>query len=229
MMRDKENRSGQPLLVIFDCDGVLVDSELATNAVISINLARYGLSLSAMQCKERFMGGQMIDVMQAAIKMGAALPEGWINEIYSEVHARLEAGVPVIDGIVDILDQLDRAAIPYCVASNGSEKKMSITLGNAGLWTRFGDRIFSAHTIGHAKPDPGLFLHAANHFAIAPKDCVVIEDSATGAKAARRARMRCYGYATDSHSEELAAEGALLFHEMRALSGHLMLHSTNSR
>jgi len=182
-----------PELVIFDCDGVLVNSEDIANEVMANNLARYGLSLTLEQCMDLFVGGTMMMVKAKAQNLGAQLPQGWINEVYDETYARLRQGVPVIKGIPEILDALDAASIAYCVASNGSEEKMAITLGQNGLLARFEKFMFSAHSLGTAKPDPQMFLHAARSFNITPAACIVIEDSTSGAKAARRANIAYSG------------------------------------
>ncbi|MGI9424503.1 MAG: HAD family hydrolase, partial [Hyphomicrobiaceae bacterium] len=108
-----------PKLVIFDCDGVLVDTEPPTNAVIATNLARYGLELTVTQCVELFMGGTMASVAEKVREMGYPLPRDWTDEIYQELFARLAEGVSVIPGVLDVLDGLDADAVPYCVGSNG--------------------------------------------------------------------------------------------------------------
>ncbi len=204
----------RPQLVIFDCDGVLVDSEVASNQVIADSLARYGLSLSLADCMKHFVGGTMAGVGDKARKMGATLPDGWIDEIHEQIHARLQQGVPAVKGIPELLGTLDTAGIPTCVASNGSEAKMRITLGQNGIWNRFQDRVFSAHRLGVAKPDPDLFLAAAAHFDQRPQNCVVIEDSVSGATAAARAGMRCLGYAPGHDGARMAELGAQVFGDM---------------
>jgi beta-phosphoglucomutase-like phosphatase (HAD superfamily) len=209
----------RPELVIFDCDGVLVDSETVSNVVLAENLTRHGLPMTPDRCMDLFVGGTMAAVGDTARKMGADLPADWIDEIYAEIYAALRAGVDVIAGIPDLLDRLDVAGIPYAVGSNGSAEKMEITLGQTGLKPRFGNAIFSAHTLGVAKPDPGLYLAAAAHHGIAPARAVVVEDSATGATAAVRAGMRCLGYAPHDDGERLRAAGAEIFDSMFAVPG----------
>ncbi|WIY27111.1 HAD family hydrolase [Parasedimentitalea psychrophila] len=204
-----------PKLVIFDCDGVLVDSEVISNQVLVENLAQYGLHLDLADCMDLFVGGTMAGVKGKAQKLGADLPLNWVDEVYQETYARLKDGVPLVSGIPELLALLDRENIPCCVASNGCEDKMRITLGQSDLWQRFHpNAMFSAHTLGVAKPEPGLFLAAASHFDVQARQCLVIEDSATGAKAAMRAGMRCLGYAPEGIGAKLAEQGAEVFGAM---------------
>lgn len=208
----------RPDLVIFDCDGVLVDSETVSNEVLVDNLAGYGLVLSLEQAMSMFVGGTMRGVGEKARQMGAELPKDWVDEIYSQTYVRLELGVDVIKGIPELLDDLDAAGIKFCVASNGSDDKMKITLGQNGLWDRFNGKRFSAHSVGISKPDPGLFLLAAEKAGVSPDACVVIEDSLSGVMAAKRAGMRCFGYAPHGSGDALAEHGAQIFDDMGALA-----------
>lgn len=205
----------RPGLIIFDCDGVLVDSESLMNRLLSENLAQWGLSLSPADCLAEFKGGSMLDVAGFAANRGVTLPDGWAGNFYNDVYASFrEEGVAVVDGIPDLLTALDAAKIPCCVASNGSEEKMSITLGQNGLWERFRTACFSAHTYGPRKPDPTIFLAAAKAFGVAIDNVLVIEDSVSGAKAAKAAGMACLGYAEDGDGADLAAEGATIIHDI---------------
>ncbi|KIC37807.1 HAD family hydrolase [Leisingera sp. ANG-M7] len=204
-----------PKLVIFDCEGVLVDSEPASNQALADNLSRHGLPLTVEQSMAHFVGGTMTGVMQTARSLGANLPDNWIEEIYDETYALLRQGVPLVQGIPDLLARLDAQGIPVCVASNGSEEKMRTTLGQNGLWERFHPQaMFSAHSLGVAKPEPGLFLAAASHFGVQARDCLVIEDSGSGVTAAVRAGMRCLGFAPQGGGKKLAALGAEVFTNM---------------
>ncbi|WP_120634709.1 HAD family phosphatase [Ruegeria sp. EL01] len=199
-------------LVIFDCDGVLVDSEVLSNQVIVDNLAGYGVHLSLNECMSLFVGGTMTGVRDKARALGADLPDAWTDQIYAETYEVLRAGTPLIEGIPELLAQLDAQGIPYCVASNGRPEKMQITLGQNGLWDRFSKVMFSAYALGIGKPDPTMFLTAARHFDA--KSPVVIEDSANGVTAAIRAEMRCLGYAAHDDGARLAALGAEVFSDM---------------
>ena len=215
-----------PDLVIFDCDGVLVDSETVSNEVLAENLTRHGLPMTMDRCMDLFVGGTIRGVGDKAREMGAELPADWIDEIYDQIYTALRAGVDVIAGIPELLDLLETKGVAVAVGSNGSDAKMQITLGQTGLLPRFGDAVFSAHTLGVAKPDPGLYLAAAAHFGIPPSHVVVIEDSATGATAAARAGMRCLGYAPHDDGARLAAAGAEIFDNMFAVPGLIGLAVT---
>lgn len=208
----------RPAAVLFDCDGVLVDSEPLTDAVIAGNLARHGLLLPVDAITSMFIGGTMAAVGDAARAMGATLPENWLKEVYDEIFARLSEGTELIPGIPALLDALDAAAIPYAVGSNGPHRKMEITLGqHADVYARLTGRIFSRHDVAAPKPAPDLYLHAARALGAAPATCVVIEDSPTGARAARAAGMACFGYAPVGDGSRLAAEGARPFRHMSEL------------
>jgi beta-phosphoglucomutase-like phosphatase (HAD superfamily) len=199
----------QPKLVIFDCDGVLVDSEPPTLALLRDDLELYGLTLTMAQVDDDYMGVAMADIAKKARANGAALPDDWVAEIYVKMFEQLKKGVPLIAGIERALDALDVAGIPYAVGSNGPIAKMDITLGaHPALFDRLKGRIFSAHDCKAGKPDPELFLKAAAFMEIEPKDCVVVDDSVAGATAGLRAGMRTLGFDPHSDGAHLIAIGA---------------------
>lgn len=207
----------RPALVIFDCDGVLVDSEPITNRLLAEDLTRHGLPIDTKTCIELFVGGTMHGVFAEARRRGADLPEDWIARIYEKMHAALAEDITAIPGVSTVLDRLGASGVSYCVASNGPMSKMHVTLGRTGLWPRVEGRVFSAHEVGVAKPDPGLFLHAADACGASPETCVVIEDSASGARAAAAAGMRCCGFTRDTPADVLTAHGAQPFDDMIVL------------
>ncbi len=204
-------------LIIFDCDGVLVDSEPITNAFLIKDLESYGLRITPADCDDLFVGGTIAGAAKVARSMGADLPDDWVDEYYRRVFAHLKLGVPLVAGILDILDRISARNIAYCVVSNGPEEKMQITLGQNGLWQRFQGAMFSAHTYGTAKPDPELFYIAARHFNVDAKDCIAVDDSPSGCTGAANAGMRCIGFAERSDPEKLAATGALVIRSMSEL------------
>jgi HAD superfamily hydrolase (TIGR01509 family) len=199
----------QPKLVIFDCDGVLVDSEPPTVAMLRDDLELHGLTLTVAQVDAEYVGIAMADIAQKARANGALLPDDWGDAIYVKMYEQLRRGVPLIAGIERALDTLDAAGIPYAVGSNGPMAKMDITLGAyPALFSRLKGRIFSAHDCKAGKPDPELFLKAAAFMGIEPKDCAVIDDSVAGATAGLRAGMRTLGFDPHGDGAHLIAIGA---------------------
>lgn len=206
-----------PKAVIFDCDGVIVDSEPPLFAELQKDLAGRGLNLSQHELHERFVGGSVPGIGVAARKMGADIPDDWATVFYERVYQVLAEHAPLVPGILDVLNALDARGIPYAIGSNGAPRKMQITLGqHPGLSARF-KGLLSGQAIGAPKPAPDLYLAAAKLLNTPPDDCVVIEDSGTGARAAKAAGIRCYGYAPEGDGARLLAENAILFRDMRDL------------
>ena len=213
----------RPKAVIFDCDGVVVDSEPIAFDLLAEDLAARGFIMDRARMEVDLLGGTMSGVYRRAVELGADLPGDWVDLFYDKLYARLARGTPLVPGILTVLDMLDAAGIPYAIGSNGSPHKMEVTLGqHAGLLQRFAGRAFSGQVIGKPKPAPDLYLFAAERLHAAPADCIVVEDSATGAMAARAAGMRCFGYAPHG-SPMLTAAGAQLFTKMADLPGLLGL------
>lgn len=207
-----------PKAVLFDCDGVVVDSEEMTFDLLVEEFAAHDLPLDREVIARDYIGGTMADVARRARASGATLPPDWVETFYRRLYAHLAAGTPLVPGIMDLLDALDAAAIPYAIGSNGSDEKMRVTLGqHPGLIKRFRGHVYSGQALGAPKPAPDLYLHAAHHLGVSPKDCIVVEDSPTGARAARAAGMRCFGYAAQTPPERLANEGAIPFRDMAEL------------
>lgn len=212
----------RPKLVIFDCDGVIVDSETITNTLLRDDLAARGLDLRLDEIMRLFVGGTMRSVAEKTTQMGADIPGDWVDGFYARMYAALAEGTPLIDGVEAVMQRLDQAGIPYVVGSNGSLEKMGITLGqHPSVQARIAGKLYSAHAHGTAKPDPDLFLIAARDHSIPPDECAVIDDSPPGCIAARRAGMRCLGFAEHYDGARLAAEGAQVFHRMADLPGLL--------
>lgn len=210
--------------VILDCDGVLVDSEPAAFDLLAADLARHGLTLTHDRLERDFLGGTMYDVFARARAQGAALPDGWVADFYERLYARLAEGTDLIPGVTDVLDALDAAGIPYAVGSNGSDRKMQVTLSqHPDVLARLHGRLFSGQTLGAPKPAPDLYLHAAAALGAAPDRCAVVDDSATGCRAARAANMTCFGFAARGDGAALAAVGATVFHRMADLPALLGL------
>ena len=185
-----------PKLVIFDCDGVLVDSEPVTDRAMALNLARYGLTLSESEVHKLFVGGTIKGAGEEATRMGANLPENWVDEMYGETFAALRQGVDVLPGVYGLLDKITAQGIKIAIASNGPVAKMEITLPPVDLWDRFAGRIYSGHDHG-AKPAPDMILKIMADAGVRPADTVMIDDSMPGCLSAINAGARCLGFVAD--------------------------------
>lgn len=201
--------TGRPGAVIFDCDGVLVDSERLMNRVFSAMLREIGLPYSAEETTRRFMGRSMTSCMQLIeTELGRAAPANFLTLLDRRANAVFERELLAVDGVETVLDALDAAQIPYAVASSGSHEKMATTLGITGLFPRLDGRITSATEVAAGKPAPDVFLLAAARLGVPRTDCVVIEDSLLGIEAALAARMRVIGYAAMVSADAMHDAGA---------------------
>lgn len=205
-----------PELVIFDCDGVLVDSEhIAVRVEVSM-LAELGWPLTADEIVERFVGrshAHMVAAIEA--ELGRRLADDWENPFQQRYRDAFAAELAPVEGVVEALDAL---SVPTCVASSGSHDKIRYSLGLTGLYDRFAGRIFSIDDVRAGKPAPDLFLHAAQRLGVEPAACAVVEDSRYGVEAARAAGMRAYGYAGGlTPAEWLAGPATVVFDDMRRL------------
>lgn len=209
----------RPDLVIFDCDGVLVDTERIAVRVDAEVLAQLGWPLTDEEIIQRFLGRtqrHMYDEIEAHFE--GRLPDGWEVDFERRYLAALDVELKPVEGVVDVLDVLDVHDVATCVASSGSHEKMRHTLGHTGLYDRFDGRIFSATEVAHGKPEPDLFLHAAERMGVEPSRCVVVEDSHYGVQAARTAGMRSLGYAGGiTPADWLVGPDTVVFDDMRDL------------
>src|SRR5512139_1203442 len=202
-------------LVIFDCDGVLVDSEPIANRELAAALSEAGLPTTPEESMRRYMGMSW-PAAHALFEqqLGRALPAEFEREFWARLDAALRTELVAVPGIHAALDAIPT---PTCVASSGRIDKMRVTLGLTGLYERFEGRIFSAADVPRAKPFPDLFLHAAAQMRAAPARCAVVEDSPRGVQAGVAAGMRVFGYAARTDARELAAAGAHVFTDMAEL------------
>ncbi len=214
----------RPELIVFDCDGVLVDSEPIANRVMAAAIAALGWPLSTADCTARFKGHHF-DTVIAAVedRLGRPVPEAWRRDLRAATAAAFERELRAVAGVVAALDAVAASGLATCVASQGPLEKMAVSLGVTGLWARFEGRIFSAYQVARGKPHPDLFLFAAAAMGVAPRDCVVIEDSPLGITAAKAAGMDVLGFAPEDDGADLAAAGARLFRDMAELPGLLGL------
>jgi HAD superfamily hydrolase (TIGR01509 family) len=220
--------SDGPDLVIFDCDGVLVDSERLTTEVEARVLTSLGWPMNRAEVVERWMGrtseAQLADVRD---RLGAEAAQLFDAVTTAELHTAFETRLQAVTGVPALLDHLDDHGIATCVASSGTHARMGVTLRVTGLRDRFEGRIHSGTEVEHGKPAPDLFLHAADLMGVPPSRCVVVEDSVYGVRAGVAAGMQVYGFAGGLTSARALAEaGAAVFDEMRDLIG-LLPHSSS--
>ncbi|MFJ5221576.1 HAD family hydrolase [Streptomyces sp. NPDC088400] len=206
--------------MIFDCDGVLVDSERIAVRVDAQVFASLGCHFTEEEIIATFVGssGEMFD---AAVeqRLGRPLEPGWYQAYAHLYQDAFDAELTAIDGIAEVLEIL---GLPFCLASNGGHDGIRRNLRTTGLYDHFEGRIFSAADVAHGKPAPDLFLHAARTLGVDPARCAVVEDSPYGVEAARAAGMRAFGYAgglTEAH--RLRGPGTVVFDDMRELPGLL--------
>lgn len=194
-------------LIIFDCDGVLVDSEPLAAEVLAAHLATAGVGLTIGECRERFQGRSLASVATLVERdFGVTLDDDFFERLQRETYARFHQALKPVRGMRELLGTL-RA--PWCVASSGGHDKMAVTLAITGLDKLAGDRVFSAVDVARAKPAPDLFLLAARAMGVAPRRSLVVEDSVVGIEAARAASMRAIGFtgAGGARARDLAATG----------------------
>lgn len=207
--------------VLFDCDGVLVDSEAVGVDHMRRELATLGIDKSHDEVVDLFVGKTLPGVGRTLRDAGYPIPEDWHRGVYDRLYARLAEGTPLIAGVEAVLDALDASGVRYAVGSNGETRKMETTLTqHPGVWARVKDHLFSAQTLGKPKPDPAVYLAAATALGLDPGACVVVDDSPSGCKAGVAGGFRTLGFATGFHGEgHLRAVGAEVFTEMAALPG----------
>ena len=209
-------------LIIFDCDGVIVDSEVIGNRVFRQFLVELGVRVSEHEVYEQFLGRALADSLVIIEDLlGRPVPPDTLERYREMRDETLRNEVRAVEGVANIIRMLD---VPYCVASSGDHSKMRATLGATGLLSLFDGRIFSAVDVARAKPAPDIFLHAAEKMQTDPARTTVIEDSVNGIAAARAAGMTVYGYVDLTPAARLIEAGAhRTFEHMRELEDLLEL------
>jgi HAD superfamily hydrolase (TIGR01509 family) len=206
-------------LVIFDCDGVLVDSEVISNEVLARMLTREGLPTTLIEARHNYQGLLLADIRRRAeAELGRSLPAGWLAEYEHERAEAFRHGLEPVAGAAEAVRRVKAAGLKVCVASQGALSKTRMTLGLTGLRDLFPSHaLFSAHDVARPKPDPKLFQHAATTMNTKPSACVVIEDTPSGVMAAIAAGMRAIGYAADSDERALRDAGAEIISSLDGL------------
>jgi HAD superfamily hydrolase (TIGR01509 family) len=196
-----------PSLVIFDCDGVLVDSEAVHQTTLTAFLHELGMPRLIEGYAASFRGMTMAEMLgQIAKDWGRPLDDTFEEELLKRDIEAFKKSLTVVPGVIDCLDDLEARGIPYCVASNGEVHKIERSLTITGLLPRFDGNIFSAEMVARGKPAPDLFLHAAETMGFPPARCLVIEDSVHGIRAAVAAGMQAIGFVGASHNKDGDAE-----------------------
>ncbi len=206
-------------LVIFDCDGVLVDSEVISNRVLAAMLTEQGLPTTLPQARREYQGLLLADVQaRAEAKLGRALPLDWLTR-YEDTRAEaFRRELAPVAGAAETVEHLRTEGLGVCVASQGKLEKTRLSLALTGLDHLFPERArFSAHSVANGKPAPDLFLHAAAAMGVEPVACAVVEDTPSGVTAAVAAGMRAIGYTADSDERALSDAGAELLRSLAEL------------
>ncbi|MDX2564017.1 HAD family hydrolase [Streptomyces sp. TX20-6-3] len=193
-------------LVIFDNDGVLVDSEPISNTLLAGYLTELGHPTTYEESVRDYMGSAMHRIHELVEeRSGQRLPAGFDETFHARVFAAFQAELEAVSGAREVLKRLAEAGVPYCVASSGSHERIRVGHRKTGLDAWFPDElVFSAEDVGRGKPAPDLFLHAASRMGVAPERCVVVEDSRLGVHAAVAAGMDVYGFTAMTPEEKLA-------------------------
>lgn len=201
-------------LVIFDCDGVLIDSERLAVRTESQILTELGWPLSEAEVVDRFVG-RSSRYMQSVIEEKLGRPVDWRNEFERRVREACERELVPVEGVIAALDEI---AIPTCIASSSSHPMLNFKLDLTGLAERFVGRVYSADDVGKGKPDPAVFLFAAASMGVEPDRCAVIEDSVTGVEAGLAAGMTVFAFSGGvTSAERLQRHGVVLFDSMHLL------------
>ena len=211
-------------LVIFDCDGVLVDSEPLSMRVLLETIAEAGAVIDIAQGYESFLGISLASVTEILrTDYGVDVGPDALDLMRERLYVLFRQELRSIPGIAETLAAMP---VPFCVASSSQLERIRLSLDVTGLRSFFGDHIFSASMVAHGKPAPDLFLHAAREMRIEPARCIVIEDSPAGVDAAKRAQMRVFAFTGGSHAQSPAhrqlleaLEPTLIFGDMAELPG----------
>ncbi|MEV7686722.1 HAD family hydrolase [Streptomyces bungoensis] len=198
-------------LVIFDNDGVLVDSEPISNRLLAAYLTELGHPTSYEESIRDYMGSAMHRIHELILeRTGQRLPDDFDDVFHARVFAAFERELQAVAGVDGVLEKLAADGVPYCVASSGSHERIRVGHRSAGLGRWFEeDRVFSSQDVGRGKPAPDLFLYAAQRMGVAPQRCLVVEDSPLGVRAAVAAGMDVYGFTAMTPAERLTGANQL--------------------
>lgn len=202
--------------IIFDCDGVLVDTEKIGNGILIGMAGEYGFKMELEDAYRNFNGRNLKDCfLQIEKSIKRKLPEDFENRYREKSFEAFKRDAKPVEGVEDFIAKLK---IPYCVASSGPVEKIRLNLETAGLLDKFENKIFSSYSINSWKPNPEIFLFAAKEMGFDVSECVVIEDSMAGVMAGIKGGFKVYGFANENNAADLKQEGAILFSSFEELS-----------
>lgn len=213
----------RPQAVLFDCDGVLADTEIMVNTLVAEHLTTLGWPLTAAQSRETFLGMALPDMVPRIEARVGPLPADWVEELSTLIAREMARRTPPMPGAAEAVRAVTAAGLPVAVASNSGRSELMAKMRSLGLASVFAERVFSFEDVDRPKPWPDIYLAAAAACGAAPQDCVVIEDSVPGVRAGRAAGCRVLGFAHETPAGVLAAHGAEPFAEMAALPALLGL------
>ena len=201
----------KPDLIIFDCDGVLIDSEVLSCRCLSAALAGYGIKLGVDQALDLFLGRSVTAVFEHYEALGHSIPEQFATELRARIRAAFLSSLRPIEGVSSVLEDL---RIPHCVASSSDFERVSFSLSLTGLAPHFDTRLYTSQMVKRGKPAPDLFIYAAERMQVDPHRTLVIEDSISGVKAGKAAGMTVWGFVGGSHYQ--SRDGKAILHEAGA-------------
>ena len=202
--------------VIFDCDGVLVDSEIIANQILLSMAREFGLEMTLEDAIKNFNGRRLNDSFQHIEKLtNKKLPDNFENEFRKQTFETFKTDLKSVKGVKEFIDNL---SVSYCVASSGPREKINLNLTTTGLIEKFEHKIFSSYEIDSWKPEPEIFIHASKQMGFTTDECIVIEDSTAGVIAAVKGGFKVYGLANENNAQELKNEGAVIFYNYEELA-----------
>ena len=201
--------------IIFDCDGILVDSETIANQVLLSMSAPFGLKMTMEEAVKNFNGRRLKNIFEQIEKLtDKKLPDSFETDFRKQTFEAFKTDLKAVKGVRKFIENL---SVPYCVASSGPVEKITFNLTITGLIQNFENRIFSSYEINSWKPDPEIFIHACNQMGFKKEECIVIEDSVAGVIAGVKGGFKVFALANENNAQDLRDEGATVFYNYEEL------------
>ena len=195
--------------IIFDCDGILVDSETIANQVLLSMSAPFGLRMTMEEAVKNFNGRRLKNIFEQIEKLtNKKLPDSFEADFRKQTFEAFKTDLKAVKGVRRFIENL---SVPYCVASSGPVEKITLNLTTTRLIQNFENRIFSSYEINSWKPDPEIFIHACNQMGFKKEECIVIEDSVAGVIAGVKGGFKVFALANENNAQDLLDEGATVF------------------